>query len=40
MIPLLVLIVLYWTYMRLFVPMASFVDMVGEVRVGGHTGGT
>jgi hypothetical protein len=30
-VPLLVLIVLYWLYVRFFVPMASLEDMVGEV---------
>jgi hypothetical protein len=31
-VPLLVLIVVYWAYFRFFVPMASFEDMVTEVR--------
>ncbi|PRW60571.1 rhamnose-binding lectin-like [Chlorella sorokiniana] len=30
-IPLLVLTVVYWAYLRIFVPLASFVDMFGEV---------
>lgn len=30
-IPLLVLTVLYWAYLRIFVPLASLVDMFGEV---------
>lgn len=31
-VPLLVLIVLYWLYVRFFVPMASLVDTISEVR--------
>ncbi len=31
-IPLLVLTLAYWAYLRIFVPLASFVDMFGEVR--------
>jgi hypothetical protein len=30
-VPLLVLIVVYWAYVRLFVPMASFCDMAAEI---------
>ena len=37
-IPLLVLTLVYWAYLRLFVPLASFVDMFGEVgRRAGNT---
>jgi hypothetical protein len=39
-VPLLVLIVVYWAYVRLFVPMASFCDMAAEVRRAGCTGDT
>jgi len=34
-IPLLVLTLAYWAYLRIFVPLASFVDMFGEVRLVG-----
>ena len=34
-IPLLVLTLVYWAYLRLFVPLASFVDMFGEVGAAG-----
>lgn len=37
-IPLLVLTLAYWVYLRLFVPLASFVDMFGEVGAGGGSG--
>lgn len=30
-IPLLVLIIVYWAYMRFFVPLASYADMAAEV---------
>lgn len=34
----LILIVVYWTYVRFFVPMASFGDMANEVGVQAREG--